>query len=238
MNSIPVNYSNIQSFINELNSSEVPYLVLRNYDNLLEESIYMDGHGDVDILCNDSLTLAKFVKASSHSGHIRQGKHDLVHYFININGQNVSLDLRYVGDGYYCKKWQDDMLARRTMYNGFFVPHPEDYFYSLIYHAVFQKKKFSKDYKVRLKKMGEDLGLVIEDNSIFYFVQLLETFMRDNSYFYEYPKDKYVPLQTQHIIDKSLFLKNPIRWWQHFLFETKVKFIETLVNIKHSFKSN
>lgn len=38
---------NIQSFVDALNNSGVPYLVLRNYENLLSPEIYVDGHGDM-----------------------------------------------------------------------------------------------------------------------------------------------------------------------------------------------
>ena len=51
-------YRSFQEVINILNASGAPYLVLRNFDNLLEKEMYQDGHGDVDMLVADSRQVA------------------------------------------------------------------------------------------------------------------------------------------------------------------------------------
>ena len=42
-------YTNIADMFDRLNKASCEYVVLRNYNNLLEDDIYMAGHGDVDI---------------------------------------------------------------------------------------------------------------------------------------------------------------------------------------------
>ena len=39
--------------------------ILRNYDNLLDDEIYMGGHGDVDLICEDSTVFAKSFKRTA-----------------------------------------------------------------------------------------------------------------------------------------------------------------------------
>src|SRR5690554_42612 len=227
------NFKNIHQVIARLNSSTVAYAILRNYDNLLEDELYMEGHGDIDLICEDSRKLAPDIGALDHPGHVRNGEGNGTHYIIYINGVEVSLDLRHIGDAYYCEQWERDMLLRRKLHNGFYVLSKEDYFYTLIYHAIFQKDTFSEDYQRRLKKMGEDLGVEIKNNSISFYVNLLEKHMKQHDYHYEYPVDKYVPLKRKYIQDTSLLKFHFSRYIEHVRFETKVKLIEVMVKMKH-----
>ena len=214
------------------------YAVLRNYDNLLEDEIYMEGHGDIDIMCKNSRELASFLGAVDHPGHVKNGIGNGTHYLIYIDNVEVSLDLRHVGDGYYCEKWEREMLERRILHNGFYVLSEEDHFYTLIYHSIFQKNSFSKDYQTRLKEMGENLGKKILNNSIPFYVSILEKYMELNNYYYEYPRDKHVPLKRQHIQNKSLFVIDYSRYIAHLLFETKVNLLELMVQLKHKVIKN
>lgn len=235
MESIKEGYNSILELIQTLNQSSSPYVILRNYENLLEESLYMDGHGDIDLLCCNSVQLAKDLNALPHKGHFKNGVHDKVHFFIYLNKEYVSLDLRFVGDGYYCRKWQEDILKRRVLHNGFYVMGELDYFYSLIYHAVFQKNIFSEDYKNRLTIMAKKLGIEVKEESIVFFVSLLEKFMDQNNYTYVYPTDKHVPLNIRLIQNINLLQSDFKLWWLHWKYNTKNRLIEKLVCIKHKF---
>lgn len=227
---------NIETFIKLLNNSNDSYAILRNYDNLLEDEIYMDGHGDIDLICADSEKLAEEVQAFPHPGHVKNGVHNKTHYLIYIAGVEVSLDLRHVGDGYYCEKWQNEMLENRRLHNGFFVLAPKDHFYTLIYHAIFQKPTFSVDYQLRLKRMADDLGISVRENSVHFYVSLLEEYMRENKYHYEIPRDKHVPLYRKYIQDQSLLVVHRDRQFDHFMYETKNSVISKLVQLKHLIK--
>lgn len=230
-------YQNMLSFFDELHRKKITYAVLRNYDNILEDEIYQNGHGDVDLLCENGYSLAAAIKAYPHKFHIKKGKADGVHYYIYVNENYVSLDLRYVGDGYYCEKWQKDMLERRCLFNGFYVLSAQDYFYSLIYHAVFQKEKFSDEYRNRLSKMAKDLGLELKRCDEIEFVELLELFMKENDYHYLYSKDYLVPFRAKLIQDHSLMRFNFLDFLKHKQFDLKVKFIANLVRIKHKIEN-
>ena len=226
-------FQSILSFIEALNHSGVPYLVLRNYENMLSPELYMDGHGDIDLLCADSRLLAEKVGAKTYTHKVREVCDDGVHYYVLIAGQQVSLDLRFVGDGYYCKKWQQEMLDRRVLKDGFYVMSEQDYLYSLIHHAILQKRSFSDEYRLRLTEMCNRLHIVMKDDSAQSFIQLLESYMAEHGYTYVYPRDTFVPLNTRYITS-SLLEPNASLAFQHWKFDAKVAFIEFLVKVKHS----
>ena len=226
-------FPDIQSFIDALNHSGVAYLVLRNYENMLSPELYMDGHGDIDLLCADSRLLAEKVGAKTYTHKVREVCDDGVHYYVLIAGQQVSLDLRFVGDGYYCKKWQQEMLDRRVLKDGFYVMSEQDYLYSLIHHAILQKRSFSNEYRSRLTEMCNRLHVIMKDDSAQSFIQLLESYMAEHGYTYVYPRDTFVPLNTRYITS-SLLEPNASLAFQHWKFDTKVAFIELLVKVKHS----
>ena len=226
-------FQSILSFIEALNHSGVPYLVLRNYENMLSPELYMDGHGDIDLLCADSRLLAEKVGAKTYTHKVREVCDDGVHYYVLVAGKQVSLDLRSVGDGYYCKKWQQEMLDRRVLKDGFYVMSEQDYLYSLIHHAILQKRSFSDEYRLRLTEMCNRLHIVMKDDSAQSFIQLLESYMAEHGYTYVYPRDTFVPLNTRYITS-SLLEPNASLAFQHWKFDAKVAFIEFLVKVKHS----
>lgn len=226
-------YQNIQSFVDALNNSGVLYLVLRNYENLLSPEMYVEGHGDIDLLCADSRLLATKVGARIYKNKVKEVCDDGVHYYVLVAGKQVSLDLRSVGDGYYCQKWQQEMLNRRVLKDGFYVMSEQDYLYSLIHHAILQKRSFSNEYRSRLTEMCNRLHVIMKDDSAQSFIQLLESYMAEHSYTYVYPRDTFVPLNTRYITS-SLLEPNASLAFQHWKFDTKVAFIEFLVKVKHS----
>lgn len=222
-------YNNFQEVIDVLNENKLPYLILRNYDNLLEKEMYMNGHGDVDMLVADSKVVKEVLNAQEYPSHGDDG----THYYIMVDGERVSLDLRHIGDGYYCTSWQKDMLNRRVKRKGFYVMSQEDYFYSLIYHAILQKPKFSNEYKDRLTKMAIELNFSLTEKITSYdFIHLLENYMRKNSYTYTFPTDTYVPLKKK-MIDKKLLANSPKLAWEHWKFDTKCSIIGFGVKCKH-----
>ena len=225
-------FLDIQSFVHALNQSDVPYLVLRNYENMLSPEIYMDGHGDIDLLCADSRVLAKSIGAMAYTNKAKEICDDGVHYYVMIANKHVSLDLRSVGDGYYCTKWQKGMLDRRVLKDGFYVMNELDYLYSLIHHAILQKRTFSEEYRRRLTDMCKSQQVQLTDDTPQCFIRLLETYMKEHGYTYTYPTDTFVPLNTRYITP-SFLEKNVALAFRHWKFDTKVSFIEFLVKMKH-----
>ncbi len=226
------NYNSIIDFINALNNSKVPYLILRNHENLLSPELYVDGHGDIDILCSNSKDLAEKIGAVPYKNKVKEICNDGVHYYIEIRNKHVSLDLRSIGDGYYCTKWQKDMLAHRILNNGFYIMNDKDYFYSLIHHAILQKRKFSGEYKKRLSEMALALSVNIKDDTPNSFIHTLEAYMKENGYTYSYPKDIFVPLHKKYI-DSSLLESDKNLAFKHWKFDTKISILEFLVKVKH-----
>lgn len=227
------NYNSMSEVFELLNYLKVNYAILRNYYNLLEDDIYIGGHGDVDLICEDSAIFAKALNALPQEFHVKNGKSDGVHYYTYIQNNYVSLDLRHIGDGYYCKKWEKEMLARKVMRNEFYVLNEEDYFYTLIYHAIYQKPFLSTEYRFRLTEMAVNLNLDTGTGSSQYFISLLEIYMRNNNYRYQYPKDKYVPFNKKNIQDKSLLDFHFKEYFINTVLHSKIAAIEFLVKTKH-----
>ena len=138
-----------------------------------------------------------------------------------------------MGDGYNCQNWQKEMLDRRVLKDGFYVMSEQDYFYSLIHHAILQKRSFSDEYRFRLTEMCNSLHIVMKDDSAQSFIQLLESYMAEHGYTYVYPRDTFVPLNTRYISSR-LLESNASLAFLHWKFDTKVAFIEFLVKVKHS----
>lgn len=226
------NYSSIKEVVELLNKSNVPYLILRNYENLLNDEIYVSGHEDIDLLCEKSEDIVRVLNAEQSDYHKKSIVKDRTHYYIYIADKKVDLDLRHCGDGYYCELWERDMLRSRVLHNGFYVPNKVDYFYSLVYHAVLQKKVLTEEYKGRLWIMSEDLQISLGTKEEQTFIKELENFMSNRGYTFTYTSDFYIPLQFQKV-SKQMVVTDFKLQFQHFLFHSKVRLIEALVKVKH-----
>ena len=165
-----------------------PYVIMRNYEELSGENYYMSGHDEIDILCTDKRQVRRVLDVEK----------DVIwrspdHGFIRIKDHRVKIGIRYVGDGYYDKHWEEHMLDTRILHeDGFYVMDEENYFYSLLYHALLQKKRLSEDYRNRLKVMAEKLGIILKEDAD--YMNCLIGYLRDRQYFVEYPRDLNVPI--------------------------------------------
>lgn len=175
------NWDSLYSFFASLNE-KVEYLVLRSYDEFIDGKFNTD-HPDIDILCRDSKGFICIAKSVSRT----KRKNDLIHQQVMVDGNLISLDVRHVGDGYYDKNWEDNMLRQRRLMNSFcYVMDEENYFYSLLYHVLIQKRKVSADYQKRLDEMANNLsarGVVLSVS-----LDTLQTFMRNKGYYFTYPE--------------------------------------------------
>ncbi|MCB1758891.1 MAG: hypothetical protein KDI68_03805 [Gammaproteobacteria bacterium] len=150
------------------------YVVLRNYRDM-PERYCMDEHGDVDLLVRDRNQVRHLMNAKPVSN-----KRYRSHVKVNINNQTLRFDIRYVGDNYYDRRWQQQILENRVFYKGFYVPHREDYKYSLLYHALIHKPKVGSDYKEILLEQGVDTAGMMEQ---------LKTYMEEREYEFVEPGD-------------------------------------------------
>lgn len=186
-------WENLKSLFDKLNQ-ECTYLVLRNYENMDREDLFCANHEDIDVLCDD---YEQFIRVAGAKR--LYGPEDNIHLSVNVNGTIVPIDLRCVGDNYYDKQWEKDMLATRqivdTKSGSWYVMSAEHYYYSLVYHAYIQKKKLSDDYPVKLQILAEAIekGSSTKEQHIRNLIEFLET----NHYTCPYPEDISVPLNAE-----------------------------------------
>ena len=169
------------------------YVVLRNSE-MLPDGFDPSLHGDIDFLVENRDEVAGLLQARK----VHAGKHR-VHYEMTVAGKPVRLDLRHVGDGYYCEQWERDILARRRRTpGGVWIPSASDGFHSLVYHALYQKLKIASDYRGKAAALARECGVRGESFEEWLFT--LEEFLRDNGYAVTRPEDESVRF-NRRVID-------------------------------------
>ena len=162
------------------------YVVMRNFECLPNE-YYIDNHGDIDLL----------VESLEETIYITNGKkafqeENRVHYYIKIGNISVPFNFRYVGDNYYDINLQLKMIEEREFsQNGFYMPSIENYFYTLLYHALIHKPGISENYSNRLFDLGSKFKLNIERGKE-NFLSLLSRFMYRYGFEFTRPIDQSV----------------------------------------------
>lgn len=149
------NFDTLQDVFHELNKySNLKWVVMRNFEDM-PNNITIDEHLDVDLLVNDYYLVKTILDGSSAtSQRFEDGNFRILNY-VNINKTKVLFDFRSVGDNYYDKTLQEDMLNTRIKHpNGFYIPNKEMHMYSLIYHAIIHKPKISDTYIKVFKQYG------------------------------------------------------------------------------------
>lgn len=177
----PYSWNSLSDLFECLNS-KANYVILRNFESIEEDCISLE-HPDIDILCDDRKSLIELSRSVSRT----KNRRDKIHREIWVNGKGIDVDIRCVGDGYYDPAWGQEILNSRHLYrNSFFVPNPENYFYTLLYHALIQKRQISPDYRERLEAMAENMDLKIESAVS---VDTLQAYMKEKGYFFTYPEN-------------------------------------------------
>ena len=127
------------------------YVILRNFEGMPYEFDYRD----VDLLAHDE-KLAYIINkdfSPSLSSNSRS-------FETKVGDKMVMFNPNYLGDHYYDITWEKDILKRRVFHsNGFYVPHKEDYFYTLLYHVIFHKRMISDKYKKMLSDFAKELDI-------------------------------------------------------------------------------
>lgn len=161
------------------------YAILRNYESLPNE-IYEQDHNDIDIIC-DSLDDVKYILNAEPTFE----EEYRVQYKTKVEDIEVYFDLRHIGDNYYCKEMEKKILEERIYNeNGFYTLNLENYFYTLLYHALIQKLDFHEDYKKKLINMNvEKIEL---DTSLENYTQILKKWMLKNEFMMVKPNDESV----------------------------------------------
>lgn len=161
----------------------IDYAVLRNYETLPEE-IYTNEHNDIDLICDSYENAAYILNAEKVFPEEYR-----IHYKVKVEDKIAFFDLRYIGDNYYYYNLEKNLLKNRIYNNkGFYTVSEEEYFYTLLYHAILHKPTFSEDYKNKLTKMKTNLDFKDDEKSI----QILNNWLVQKGYSITIPIDKSV----------------------------------------------
>lgn len=178
-------YKSVGDLFYVLNNT-MDYVVLRNFECLPDEYT-VEGHGDIDLLVENK-NYARYVTLA----HPVFEEDYRVYHEITIGGKSVPFDFRFVGDNYYDKPWQLDVLKSRVVEKGlFFVPNEVNLFYTLLYHAYVQKWSVKADYVPKLDDLSKSIGLQYVDD-VSCAIRMLDTYLSGHGYEYIRPKDKSV----------------------------------------------
>lgn len=119
-----------------MNDVDFPYVVLRNWENLPHTAI-TNGHSDLDLLVYDIDHWTELYPNAK-----RVYPEPRVQFQMTIGSENVYIDVRSVGDGYYPDRYAQEILDTREFNSkGFFTPDPVHFRTALAYHAVHHKNE-------------------------------------------------------------------------------------------------
>ncbi|MFW3614402.1 hypothetical protein [Billgrantia antri] len=215
----------------EILNNCVKYLVLRNFENLPVRT----GYGDVDFLCSDFQKLASAANVYQKNGRPYKGT-------IDIAGNTIPVDIRFVGDGYYPCSWEKDMLERRKKHGNFFVPELEDLFFSLLYHCKVHKSRVSESYVELLEEIArEKQWSWYQDVNVHDNVQmggLLKGYFKSNNYYYEKPIDVGVNINKEvvRLLSESMFGERELGVFGKMAMKTVRLANKVLRKVKHQVK--
>ena len=178
-------FDSLQDVFHELNSyPNLKWIVMRNFEDM-PHKVTIDEHLDVDLLVSDYYLVKRILDSSSATNdRYENGGNRILNYVI-INNKKVLFDFRFVGDNYYDKKLEQEMLNTRIIHpNGFYIPNNNLHLHTLIYHALIHKSEISPTYIEVFKKYGLN-DSEINRNSL---KTKLDIFMKENRYSYVKPE--------------------------------------------------
>jgi hypothetical protein len=182
------NWNSVEEMFYVLNNC-TNYAILRNYETLPEE-IYVNDHNDIDVICASYENMAYVLNAK------KVFEEDYrVHYKTKIEDKYAYFDLRYVGDNYYYKLLEEDLLKTKVFnQKGFYTISDDNYFYTLLYHALLHKPEFSEDYKNRLKQMNTKLENIENEDE---YLKVLQDWLIQKEYIVTKPIDMSVQFNKE-----------------------------------------
>lgn len=178
-------FDSLEAVFHELNKHpNLKWIVMRNFEDM-PHKVTIDEHLDVDLLVSDYYLVKSILDGSSATDDRYENGNNRILNYVTIDNKKVLFDFRFVGDNYYDKKLEQEMLNTRIIHpNGFYVPNNEIHLYTLIYHALIHKPEISSTYIKVFKEYGlEDSE--INKNSL---KIKLDIFMKKNGYSYVKPE--------------------------------------------------
>lgn len=143
----------------------IKYAILRTSDR----SKFIDYQsGEVDILVEDLNNLASLANARVRS------KNDPYWWrWVTLEGTEVALDIREVGDGDLDPCWQRTIIENaRLSSGGVFIPQEIDQLFSMLHHVATEKDPAK--YLHRAASLARELGFNVDGTSAEQWAQLLQ----------------------------------------------------------------
>lgn len=186
-------WKSIDEIFNALNLAGCNYIVMRNFECFKSGQVFVNGHDDIDLLCDDIKKVQK-VLDTRH----RYLFPTVNSYYIQYNDLIVHVDIRFIGDGYYDTLWQKEMLKKKVLFNkNIYVIDSYNYFYSLIYHAILQKRFLTEEYLDKLLQMAYTMKLTCTSEKD--LMRELFIFMKKKHYKVTITKDPAIILNFKNI---------------------------------------
>ncbi len=164
-----------KEFFDTMHDVDFPYLVMRNFAQLPYG--FEDGHNDVDILVYDFKHFQEIFPDC-----LPVHPEPRVQHKLKIGENNVYIDVRSVGDGYYPTSFQLNMLETREWdEKGFYKPNAVHFRLGLSYHVAHHKQVNSYE-KYLGNATVEELLKSLQKSSIGYVEPKDPTVGRFNQY--------------------------------------------------------
>ena len=184
-------WNSLSAFFEFLANTNCSYVVLRKYEKLPKS--FIDDDKDIDILCLNREHFKLLTNATKRSFGISG-------FQIKVKDQYIPIDIRYKGDNYLDSAWEENILMNRICNNsGIYVMNKENQIYSIIYHILTQKKEISQYYQRIIENE-------ITFNNVDELLTIIISYMKNNGYLYNRPKDISVYQNKKHcyLIKKKL----------------------------------
>ena len=198
------NWENLEELFLVLNETS-RYVILRNFENY-PDSFINETHSDVDVLTDNYREILLITNAILIYRNQKRIGHNIA-----IGKKLINFDFRYVGDGYYDKNWQENILKTRVEHENIYIPSKSNLYFSLLYHALIHKRYLSLDYFHRLIQISQKL-LTNDKNKLSSLIQILNNYLLDNSYEVTEPTDYSVYYNDFLCENKKLSWERNIYW--------------------------
>lgn len=176
------------------------YVVLRNVEDI-SDSFSPPIHGDIDILVENLEEAVKLMRAKKIYDESYR-----VAYEVLVANKKVPFDIRFVGDDYYCRKWECDILKKRR-WNGYvYVIDDVNHYFSLLYHAYVQKFSVAGDYPSKLMHLAVWNNISYTNENI-QCIRQLDKYIHQNGYRYVIPKDRTVGFNLENLRCSRYYLQ-------------------------------
>ena len=177
------NFDSLENVFNELNKyPNLKWVITHNFDD------FVNGD-DIDFLTDNYFYFMGVLDATEKPkgekfNSVSNGGNSVRNY-IKVGKKNIPIDIRFLGDNYYDKKLQQDMLDTRIKHPiGFYIPNKDMHLHSLIYHAIIHKSKISSTYL----KVFKQYGLKESEINKKYLKNKLDSWLKKEGYSYCKPE--------------------------------------------------